>query len=71
MTTSSVIPIYLSVFHKVPVFECLLFRNDQPSVSDKLSVIMYADDTVLSFSHPNFENMIQVLTCELEKVNHE
>ena len=48
----------------------LIYINDLPSVSDKLSVILYADDTVLSFSHPNFENMIQVLTCELEKVNN-
>ena len=45
------------------------YINDLPSISDKLCVILYADNTVLSFPHPNFENMIQVSTCELEKVN--
>ena len=44
----------------------LIYVNDLPNVSEQLQPIMFADDTTLSCSGPNLDNLIQNLNNELE-----
>ena len=43
----------------------LIYINDLPNASEQLQPIMFADDTTLSCSGPNLDNLIQNLNVEL------
>ena len=46
----------------------LIYVNDLPNVSQLLSTVLFADDTSLSLSAPQFDNLIAMVTGELEKM---
>ena len=46
----------------------LIYVNDLPSVSEKLFCVLFADDTCLAYSHTNYNDLINELNVELEKV---
>lgn len=47
----------------------LLYVNDLPNVSNKLSKILFADDTSVFYSHKNPEILIKVVNEELDKLS--
>ena len=47
----------------------LLYINDLPSVSNLLSSVLFADDTTLIASHPNYDALVNNVNRELEKIN--
>ena len=47
----------------------LIYINDLPSVSNKLSSILFADDATLSLSDKNFGNLVENLNSELGKID--
>ena len=52
------------------VLSCILFLlyvNDLPNISDQITPILFADDTTLSFSGSNMENVTSKCNSELEK----
>ena len=46
----------------------LIYINDLPHVSDKLSATLYADDTNFSLTDSNYDAMVPTLNAELSKV---
>ena len=46
----------------------LIYINDLPNVSSKLSTTLYADDTNFSLSNENYDDMVSTLNTELAKV---
>lgn len=50
-----------------PIF-FIIYNNDLPLVSSKLSTTLFADDTNFSISNDNYREMISVLNQELGKV---
>ncbi len=47
----------------------LIYFNDLPNVSDKLSRNLFVDDTSVFFSHKDPDTLIQVLNEELSKLS--
>ena len=47
----------------------IIYNNDLPAVSDILSPTLYADDTNFSITHTDYDVMIPLLNCELEKIH--
>ena len=47
----------------------LVYINDLPKVSNKLFSVLYADDTCMSLSNPNYETLINEFNIELNKIN--
>ena len=39
----------------------LFYVNDLPTIIDPAKTILYADDTTISFSHSNFDYLIQTM----------
>ena len=46
----------------------LLYVNDLPSVSNVLSATLFADDTTLTISHPNYDELVVKANRELEPI---
>ena len=46
----------------------IIYNNDLPYVSDKLSTTLFADDTNFSIEHRDFEQMVPILNSELSKI---
>ena len=47
----------------------LLYINDMPSAVKESSVLIYADDTTLCFSHKNIYNLCEILSNELASLD--
>ena len=48
----------------------VLFVNDLPIVLEQCQILMYAEDTVMSFTASNAQEISSTLTSELAKVNY-
>ena len=48
----------------------LIYVNDIPSASKKLSFVLFADDTNIFLSHPNLYTLVNTLNIELTKVTN-
>ena len=48
----------------------LIYVNDISNVSSLLQYILFADDTNIFCSHPNLDNLIQILNAELPKLSN-
>ena len=48
----------------------IIYLNDLVNCVKSCQVQLYADDTVLYFSHPSIHNVETALQADLEKVNH-
>ena len=46
----------------------LFFINDLPSVIENAQITLFADDTTISFSHPNYTSLIQNVNTNLSNV---
>jgi len=47
----------------------LIYINDLPKTSSKLSFLLFADDTNIFFSHPNISTLISTMNNELKNVS--
>ena len=46
----------------------LIYMNDIGKCSEILSIILFADDTNLFFSHKNVDTVHETMNCELRKI---
>ena len=46
----------------------IIYNNDLPSISDKISTTLFADDTNFSVSHSNYDILVNTLNNELSKI---
>ena len=47
----------------------IIYINDLPNVSNRLSCTLFADDTNFNFTHENYNDMVTILNSELVKIN--
>ena len=48
----------------------IIYNNDLPMVSNKINTTLFADDTNFSLVHDDYETMVPILNCELEKISN-